>query len=106
MLQQIHPKLAKHLTILGIDISIYTVKWFFTLFALDLRPEFVESILDLYLYEQLAVLVRFSITILTLLAPKLIMCTDIDSVHQILRRPMNHLKDMHTKSSFFFIAYT
>lgn len=46
-----NPKLAIHLCKLGFDSSMYCVKWFFSLFAIDLPKDFVKQIFDFLLYE-------------------------------------------------------
>ncbi len=59
-----NPTLTKHLTKIGFDLSIYTVRWFFTMFAVDLPYNYVQQILDFYQYEQTAVFVRIAVFIL------------------------------------------
>ncbi len=59
-----NPTLTKHLTKIGFDLSIYTVRWFFTMFAVDLPYNYVQQILDFYQYEKTAVFVRIAVFIL------------------------------------------
>lgn len=51
ILYQMMPALMKHLADISFDLSIYTVKWFFTLFAIDLPFHYVQQVIDLYQYE-------------------------------------------------------
>jgi len=48
--------------------------------------------------------VRVALSILTLLAPRLLEATSIEQLHQILRRPFTHLRQ-HTQQTFFKVSY-
>lgn len=46
------PSLAEHLIVdLGLDLQMYTVRWFLSLFFIDLPFEYAQSVLDLFLID-------------------------------------------------------
>ena len=80
------PDLARHFEAQSVDLEIYTVKWFFTLFTITLPFEYCLQVIDLYLLEQSAVLVRLSLTVLYMLRKKLLSAT-AEQMHEILKQP-------------------
>ncbi len=104
LLYETHPQLAKHFHKFEFDLSVYSVKWFFSVFCIDLPEEFVFQILDFYQYEQSAVFVRVALTMLILLAPRLLETTCIEQLHEILRRPYIFLRQ-YSQQTFFRVTY-
>ena len=81
LLKEIHPVLSEHLLKLDFDFSIYSVKWFLSLFCIDLPESFVFQMLDFYQYEQSAIFVRVAITMLFLLAPFILNANSNEELH-------------------------
>jgi hypothetical protein len=62
------PELAKWMIDrLKIEIEVYTVKWFFSMWCIDLPFEYALTILDLYLIDQHKALVRTALSVFAML---------------------------------------
>ena len=78
------PDLAKHMVKdLELDLEVYTVKWFFSFFCIDLPFEYVLSILDLYMVEQITVFIRVALAIFQSLKDQLMAVRYQEDIHLI-----------------------
>ena len=100
------PSLAEHLIVdLGLDLQMYTVRWFLSLFFIDLPFEYAQSVLDLFLIDQFKILIKVSLAIFSVLACQLSRASDQEEVHTILLNIVQ--EDGFTQmpqSTFFNIA--
>ena len=63
------PSLAQHLVDdLGLSLEVYTVRWFFSMFCIDLPLSYAQAVLDLFFLDQFKVLIRVSLAIFSVLA--------------------------------------
>ena len=100
------PSLAEHLIVdLGLDLQMYTVRWFLSLFFIDLPFEYAQSVLDLFLIDQFKVLIKVSLAIFSVLACQLSRANDQEEVHTILLNIAHEdgFKQM-PQSTFFNLA--
>ena len=80
------PSLAQHLLIdLQISLDVYTVRWFFSMFCIDLPLSYAQTVLDLFLLDQFRVLIRVSLALLSVLASQLSLAKDQEEVHAIMQ---------------------
>ena len=100
------PSLAKHLfEDLNLQLEVYSVRWFFSMFCIDLPFEYAQSVLDLYILDQVNVLIRISLAIFSLLAAPLSMTKDQEEAHSILQNISNDQSFMSmSKAAFFNLA--
>ena len=79
------PRLSEHLfNNLQINLEIYTVRWFLSLFCIDLPIEYSAALFDLYLHEKTQVLVRVALTLLARYQNDIMRTTDQEEVHRIM----------------------
>lgn len=63
------PSLASHLIVdLQMQLDIYTVRWFFSMFCIDLPLSYAQTVQDLFLLDQFKVLIQVSLAIFSVLA--------------------------------------
>lgn len=71
------PSLAEHLfTRLGLDLQVYTVRWFLSVFFIDLPLDYAQTVLDLFLIDQFKVLIKVTLAIFSVLACRLSRAVD------------------------------
>lgn len=71
------PKLADFvLNKMEVNLDIYTVRWFFSMFNIDLPFTYAQTILDLYMFDQTDVLIRTTLALFKVLKPKLLHTLD------------------------------
>ncbi len=79
------PSLAEHLFVdLGLSLEVYTVRWFFSMFCIDLPASYAHTVLDIFLMDQFKVLIKVSLAIFSVLASQLSCATSQERVHAIL----------------------
>jgi hypothetical protein len=72
LMRDLMPELAKKLLDkFEIDIEVYTVKWFFSMWSIDLPFEYAMTVLDLYLIDQQKTLIRVALSLLATLSEEL-----------------------------------
>jgi hypothetical protein len=86
LLREQMPELAvKLFDTMDLNLEVYSVKWFFSLWSIDLPFEYVLTILDLFQIDQQVVLVRVSLAIFSLLSSNLFAAKTQDELHDTLR---------------------
>jgi hypothetical protein len=63
------PELSKALVKFDVDIEVYSVKWFFSMWSIDLPFDYAMTALDLYLVDQQRSLIRIALAIFACLMP-------------------------------------
>ncbi len=63
------PELSKALVKFDVDIEVYSVKWFFSMWGIDLPFDYAMTALDLYLVDQQRSLIRIALAIFACLMP-------------------------------------
>ena len=67
------PTLADYvLNKMEVSLDIYTVRWFFSMFNIDLPFAYAQTVLDLYMFDQSDVLIRTTLALFKVLQPKLL----------------------------------
>ena len=101
------PKLADFvLNKMEVSLDIYTVRWFFSMFNIDLTFTYSQTVLDLYMFDQSEVLIRTTLALFKVLQPKILSTPDSESLHDILKEVSSNLDfKMQAKSEFFATAY-
>jgi hypothetical protein len=89
IVQEKVPKVWNHLKNLDVDLSIFTLPWFLTIFVDVLNHELYLHIFDAFLLEGNKVIFRFAIALLKLIEPKLLECPTIGAVHSCLSNLMS-----------------
>ena len=63
------PQLAEHiLDTMEVNLDIYTVRWFFSMFSIDLPFSYAQTILDFYMFDQTEILIRATLAIFSILS--------------------------------------
>ena len=63
------PQLAEHvLDRMEVNLDVYTVRWFFSMFNIDLPFPYAQTVLDFYMFDQAEVLVRVTLAIFSALS--------------------------------------
>ena len=71
------PSLATHLfEHIGIIFDVYTVRWFFSLFNIDLPFTYAQTVLDFYLCDKTEIIIRVTLAIFSVLSKKLLQVQD------------------------------
>ena len=66
------PQLAEHIIDdMEVNLDVYTVRWFFSMFSIDLPFEYAQTLLDFYMFDQSEILIRTALAIFSLLSFKL-----------------------------------
>lgn len=100
------PSLASHIVDdLGLSLEVYTVKWFFSMFCIDLPLSYAQVVLDLFLLDQFKVLIQVSLAIFSVLASTLSLTKDQEEVHYVMQNLADEegFKQM-SQSTFFNLA--
>lgn len=80
------PALALHLfEQLDFNLEVYTVRWFFSLFCIDLPVDLVLRILDMYLVQSFDIFPRASLAIFKRVQLELLACRDLEETNWVLR---------------------
>ena len=80
------PKLADFvLNKMEVSLDIYTVRWFFSMFNIDLPFSYSQTVMDLYMFDQSEVLIRTTLALFKVLQPKILSTSDSESLHEILK---------------------
>ena len=58
------------------DLEVYTVRWFFSMWCIDLPLDYALTILDLFQIDLQTTLVRISLSIFLILAPEIKLARD------------------------------
>ena len=62
------PELAEHIIDkMEVNLDVYTVRWFFSMFNIDLPFSYAQAVLDLYMFDQTEILVRTTLAIFSVL---------------------------------------
>ena len=101
------PQLAEHIfDAMEVNLDVYTVRWFFSMFSIDLPFTYAQTVLDFYMFDQSEILVRTTLAIFSVLSFKLSQTTDQETVHEILKEVSSQDDFMHMpQRSFFDMAY-
>lgn len=67
LLTKLCPRLAAHLSSVGINSTVYTTQWFFTLFICEYPMEICLRIMDIFLLEGPKIIFRFAIEFMKLI---------------------------------------
>ena len=63
------PELAEHvIDKMEVNLDVYTVRWFFSMFNIDLPFSYAQAVLDLYMFDQTEILVRTTLAIFSVLS--------------------------------------
>ncbi|CAI5441989.1 unnamed protein product [Caenorhabditis angaria] len=96
------PKLAAHLRCLEVDLSLFALSWFLTVFV-DILPHSIYlTIFDTFLYEGNKVLFRFALALLKICEPHVLQCKTIGTVHQCLSKAQEHITDFKSLAQVAF----
>ena len=63
---------------LGLNLEVYTVRWYFSAFCIDLPLDYAQTVLDLFLIDQFKVFIRVSLAIFSVLACQLSRAKDVE----------------------------
>ncbi|CAB3411167.1 unnamed protein product [Caenorhabditis bovis] len=96
------PKLASHLRALEVDLSLFALSWFLTVFVDVLPHSIYLTIFDVFLYEGNKVLFRFALALLKICEPHVLQCRTIGTVHQCLSRAQDHITDFKQLANVAF----
>uniref|UniRef100_A0A7E4ZZW5 PH domain-containing protein n=1 Tax=Panagrellus redivivus TaxID=6233 RepID=A0A7E4ZZW5_PANRE len=84
LVQEWVPKVHHHLKALDVDLSLFTLPWFLTIFVDVLSHDLYLPIFDAYLLEGNKVIFRFALGLLRTLEARLLACTTVGAVHSCL----------------------
>uniref|UniRef100_A0A914KP71 TBC1 domain family member 2B n=1 Tax=Meloidogyne incognita TaxID=6306 RepID=A0A914KP71_MELIC len=84
LVQDKMPALHAHLQKLEVNLSLFTLSWFLTVFVDVLSHTVYIKIFDVFLYEGNKVLFRFALAILRLVELRLLECNSFSGVHTCL----------------------
>uniref|UniRef100_A0A914Y8S2 Rab-GAP TBC domain-containing protein n=1 Tax=Panagrolaimus superbus TaxID=310955 RepID=A0A914Y8S2_9BILA len=84
IVQEKVPKVWNHLKQLGVDLSIFTLPWFLTIFVDSVNQNLYLHIFDVFLLEGNKVIFRFAIALLKIIEPKLLECHTIGAIQSCL----------------------
>ncbi|KAI1706937.1 rab-GTPase-TBC domain-containing protein [Ditylenchus destructor] len=87
------PALAAHLNKLSVDLSLFTLSWFLTIFVDVLSHNVYINLFDVFLYEGNKVLFRFALALLKVCEAKVLECTSLGGVHSCLSNMSTFARD-------------
>ena len=88
LIQEKVPKLYNHLKQVEVDLTVFTLPWFLTIFVDVLHHDVFLNIFDAFLLEGNKVVFRFAIALLKTCEPNLLNCTTLGGIHACLSNLM------------------
>ncbi|KAF7637955.1 hypothetical protein Mgra_00002658 [Meloidogyne graminicola] len=102
LVQDKMPALHAHLQKLEVNLSLFTLSWFLTVFVDVLSHTVYIKIFDVFLYEGNKVLFRFALAILRIVELRLLECTSFSGVHTCLSNLSSFVTDYKVLAKIAF----
>ena len=102
LIQEKVPKLYNHLKQVEVDLTVFTLPWFLTIFVDVLHHDVFLNIFDAFLLEGNKVVFRFAIALLKKCEPNLLNCSALGGIHACLSNLMTLKLDSKELSKIAF----